>query len=98
MSLPARARRSASSCANGLSCAWTGGPSTERLKTANRDGGEHVATHVYHFTTVSNSGQGTVCAACHSRARRCASLRSAGVIRSATRSRKRTDRSRSAPG
>ena len=31
----ARARRSASSCAaDGVSCAWTGGPSTERLRTA----------------------------------------------------------------
>ena len=42
-------------------------------------------------------GQGTGCAAYHSRARRSASLRSAGVIRSATASRVVTTRSRCSP-
>ena len=46
---------------------------------------------------LSLCGQGTWCAACHSRARRCASLRSAGVIRVARSSRTVTARSRSVP-
>ena len=49
-----------------------------------------------HFTLFGDR-YWTECAACHSRARRCALLRSANVIRSATASRAVTARSRSSP-
>ena len=53
-----------------------------------RDQVKRCLLHLFVFAhRTSSCGQGIGCSACHSRARSCASLRSAGVIRSATASR-----------